>query len=99
MTPGVLLRKLGSDPDLREFTHVMIDEASYMHTNTHSLCLSLSLSLSVCEVGWVCGFLCDDFTHVMIDEACACLCCVGWVAGRVGRWVGVHVVYELLIER
>lgn len=27
MTPGVLLRKLGSDPELREFSHVMIDEA------------------------------------------------------------------------
>lgn len=27
MTPGVLLRKLGSDPGLREFSHVMIDEA------------------------------------------------------------------------
>jgi HrpA-like RNA helicase len=28
MTPGVLLRKLGNDPELREFSHVMIDEAS-----------------------------------------------------------------------
>lgn len=29
MTPGVLLRKLSSDADLREFSHVMIDEARF----------------------------------------------------------------------
>ncbi|CAB1100894.1 unnamed protein product [Ectocarpus sp. CCAP 1310/34] len=28
MTPGILLKKLGRDPMLKEFTHVLIDEAS-----------------------------------------------------------------------
>lgn len=29
LTPGVLLRKLQSSPDLGEFTHIVIDEVSF----------------------------------------------------------------------
>jgi hypothetical protein len=29
MTPGVLLKKLNGDPQLRQYTHIVIDEVSF----------------------------------------------------------------------
>lgn len=39
MTPGVLLRKLGNDSELREFSHVMIDEARLVSPITLCVCV------------------------------------------------------------
>lgn len=44
MTPGILLKKLGNDPMLMEYTHVLIDEVSGRSPLRGYLLLSLRMS-------------------------------------------------------
>ncbi|CAN0416952.1 unnamed protein product, partial [Ectocarpus fasciculatus] len=41
MTPGILLKKLGRDPMLKEFTHVLIDEVHERDRNSEFLLIVL----------------------------------------------------------
>lgn len=34
MTPGILLKKLGNDPVLKEYTHILIDEVGWYGRDT-----------------------------------------------------------------